>query len=110
MLSPSLVRYLNAMMSSFSPRCELRGTPSSETAQENGPVSLIDRQTKGPPVSADLSLYLLGLLETGQRTTGLESGSKPVMRHSATSPSRTTTAPGVPVEITSPGTSVMTRE
>src|SRR5829696_5423992 len=60
--------------------------------------------------SPDMALQA-GLIPLyGYRTRGLESGSKPVMRHSATSPCRMTTAPGVPVEITSPGSRVMTRE
>ena len=36
-------------------------------------------------------------------TTGLTSSPMPGMRHSATSPARTWMAPGVPVEMTSPG-------
>ena len=46
----------------------------------------------------DPSIYLL---------TGLDNGSIELIRHLTTSPSRISTAPGVPVEITTPGSSVM---
>ena len=43
-------------------------------------------------------------------TTGLDNGAKELIRHSTTSSPRISTAPGVPVQIASPGRSVMTFE
>src|SRR3954447_22503994 len=82
------------------------GVPSYKRRSLLSHARLEVRGRTGQPREVALQVsYLMSPL--GYRKTGLESGSKPLMWHSAMSPSWISTAPGVPVEITSPGKRVI---
>ena len=81
--------------------CEIRPRTSSARVM-SAVLDFAAHHQRGSTLQTEIHPHLL--------TTGLDNGAKELIWHSTTSSPRISTAPGVPVQITSPGRSVMTFE